>query len=181
MIDTETTRAQNVETQLAGDVVVERTRAVAVELVLNQKIDDREIILDGKITTEQNRALVAEAALGYRVDTEEGVRLLADQALGIRIDTEIAARQADVSSEQQARVQADSLAEVDYIARIATETSARQAAISTEQIVRIQLGVDLASDYNSKISAETLARQTAITAAQNELANLDSVVSASIF
>lgn len=124
--------ARNGKASLDAELSSIRT-SVSSEATARQSADST---LDGKITTEKNRAELAESNLQTNINNEATARQSADQTLQSNISSEASARQTadttlqgNIDSEASARQSADQTLQTN----INNEASARQSADNTLQ------------------------------------------------
>jgi hypothetical protein len=179
MLDTLKELADAIDSQ--GGSLTEQilTQVGAVDDKVDQEILDRQaadVVLDGKITTEKNRAMGEESRIEGLLNLEVSNREAADGAIWERIDIlegsesvegSVAKAEKDAKDyadlkvgQEQSRAQ---LAESGLQSQITQEVSDRQAAVSAEQS-RAQLAEQ---NLQSQITQEISNRQSAVSAEQS--------------
>ena len=195
-LNSEISRAQGAESDLAADISAEETARIAAVSAEASARSAADSVLDGKITTEKGRIDAILSASTADADTfKEVVDLI--NSVDLTNDNALAAAvlsiNDDIADETSARQSADtalglridgvetaatalttrvSAAEQDIVdlgTDLAAETSARQSAISSEQTARQSADTTLQSNIDSEAST----RATADTSLSNRLDALE--------
>jgi hypothetical protein len=191
-LNSEISRAQGAESDLAADISAEETARIAAVSAEQSAREASDLVLDGKITTEKGRidailsASTADAdTFKEVVDLINSVDLTNDNALAAAVlsinddiadetsarqsgDTALGLRIDGVETSATALTSRVSAAEQDIVdlgTDLAAETSARQSAISSEQTARQSADTTLQSNIDSEAST----RSTADTSLSNRL------------
>ena len=195
-LNSEISRAQGAESDLAADISAEETARIAAVSAEQSAREAADLVLDGKITTEKGRidailsASTADAdTFKEVVDLINSVDLTNDNALAAAVlsinddiadetsarqsgDTALGLRIDGVETSATALTSRVSAAEQDIVdlgADIAAETSARQSAISGEQTAR----ASAITTVTGLITDEASTRATADTSLSNRITALE--------
>ena len=195
-LNSEISRAQGAESDLAADISAEETARIAAVSAEQSAREAADLVLDGKITTEKGRidailsASTADAdTFKEVVDLINSVDLTNDNALAAAVlsinddiadetsarqsgDTALGLRIDGVETSATALTSRVSAAEQDIVdlgTDLAAETSARQSAISGEQTAR----ASAITSVTGLITDEASTRATADTSLSNRITALE--------
>ena len=195
-LNSEISRAQGAESDLAADISAEETARIAAVSAEASARSAADSVLDGKITTEKGRidailsASTADAdTFKEVVDLINSVDLTNDNALAAAVlsinddiadetssrqsgDTALGLRIDGVETSATALTSRVSAAEQDIVdlgTDLAAETAARQSAISGEQTAR----ASAITTVTGLITAEASTRATADTSLSNRITTLE--------